>query len=258
LVKYAVCVLLLLGLVLAWRQIGATFHYYVLFGLLSLSIDLHSHNARIVMHFIPFLALYTLLAAYWLAERLWPRGQSALRGTLAAGIGVLVLVSILFPTSQRLLHNWSVRGQPWHAPERYGIYGADQVSYMRAVEWLANHTPRNAVLVCRRPFVPYLATGRLATWEPLRDSETPEQYWRAVKQLAASAPVFLIQDPPSFGARFAGNFTERNLKPAVAAHAGEVQQVAATKADGHMTIVWQILNGKSDSPDKQPPPSKQP
>ncbi|NPV45558.1 MAG: hypothetical protein HPY69_01265 [Armatimonadetes bacterium] len=258
LVKYAVCGLLLLGLVLAWRQIGASFHYYVLFGLLSLSIDLHSHNARIVMHFIPFLALYVLLAAHRVGERVLPRRQDALRRLLVAGVSVLAVLSVLFPTSQRLLHNWSVRGRPWHAPERYGIYGADQVSYMRAVEWLATHSPQGAVLVCRRPFVPYLATGRLATWEPLRDSENPEQYWRAVKQLAASAPVFLIQDPPSFGARFAGNFTERNLKPAVAAHAREVRQVATTKADGHVTIVWQVVPSKPDSLSKQSPPSKQP
>lgn len=247
LTKYAVCGLLLLGLILAWRQSNVPFHHYVLFGLLSLTIDLHSHNARIVMHLIPFLALYVLLAVHWAVERTLPRQQGRLRRLVVTGVSLLVVASILFPTSQRLLHNWSVRGRPWHAPERYGIYGADQVSYMQAVQWLTANAPTNAVLVCRRPFVPYLATGRLSTWEPLRDSDRPEQYWRAVKRLAASAPVFMIQDPPGFGARFAGNFTERNLRPAIAAHPGEVRQVASTKVDGNMTIVWQVLNSKPDS-----------
>lgn len=258
LIKYVACGLLLLGLVLAWRRVGAPFHYYVLFGLLTLTIDLHSHNLRIVMHFIPFLALYVLLAAHWLAKGVLPRQDRVLQRLMVAGVAVLVVVSVLFPTSQRVLHNWSVRGKPWYAPERYGIYGADQVSYMRAVEWSANHTPRDAVLVCRRPFVPYLATGRLATWEPLRDSDSPEQYWRAVKQLSATAPVFLLQDPLSFGARFAGNFTERNLRPAIAAHSREVRLAATTKADGHITAVWQVLNSTPNSSSQQPPSPRRP
>jgi hypothetical protein len=240
-VKYALFATLLWGLVLSARRWPTTAHFYVLMTWAYLVFDMHAAEPRISLHLMPFLGLYLLTGVGDICRRMARRVADHLLPAAVVMVLALAAIQSVSPIRDQVAQNLAARGLAWSAPERYTVYGPDMVAYIAAAHWYAESAPQDAVLVCRRPFVPYLISGRLSTWEPIRDTASPAACWEMIRSYAASRPTYIIQSSRVFDDRWGAHLLSTIVEPVLAQHADEVARVAEFGGSGERTIVWQVI-----------------
>jgi len=242
--RYALALLILAGCVLTWRGAGSAAHWYTLFTALMLLAVTYG-TGRYWFPLLPFFGWFVLAAVYRigcrLGEVIWA-GKGARLGM--AGVWatcVLSSVLALIGVAQSVDAKLQTRGLPWWAPERYEFVGTDVANYVRASLWIRDHTPPNAVVVCRKPFNVYETSGRKA--KCLLWTRKSEALWQQTTALEQYGPVYIIQD--AFGTRYADeDLSQKNLVPAIARHTSEVIKVC--EFGSPTTIVWQLRQLGSD------------
>jgi uncharacterized membrane protein (UPF0136 family) len=232
--RYILGLIVLLGFVVSWRGRGSIVHWFTLMNILML-VATPFPRGRYLMPLIPLWGWFLAMAAFWIGHRisrLDPRRTA--HALIAAAVGAAMVCTMVGVVQQSWL-NWECRGLPYAAPPRYGIQGSDFANYAAAAQWITQNTPKNAVIVCRKPPNIYWIAGRKATWDPLW-KEDQGLLWQDVLVQSRYGPVYIIQD--GFANRFQGDLTARNLKPALQTHRDQVEPV--TMFRNPETIIWRL------------------
>jgi len=242
--RYVLALLILGGCIVTWRERPSAAHWYTLFTALMLLVVTYT-TARYWYPLLPFFGWFVLAAVYRIGCRLGEVIWAGKGGRLGmAGVWGACLVSsvlALIGVAQSVDAKLQTRGLPWWAPERYEFVGADAANYVRASLWIRDHTPPNAVVVCRKPFNVYQTSGRKA--KCLLWTRKSEALWQQMTALEQYGPVYIIQD--GFGTRYNDeDLSSKNLIPTIEKYRSEVVKVYEVQRPA--TIVWQLRQLGSD------------
>ncbi|MGD9494945.1 MAG: glycosyltransferase family 39 protein [Armatimonadota bacterium] len=218
--RYLLAAVVVLGAVVSWRRRGSALHWYLILTFVLLLVAPWP-RARYLVPLLPVFAWFLLSAVRWLPRllRRW-LDEDGVRKLGAAGVAAVVALALLLGAmfiSQQLIANLQHRGLPHWAPERYVHEGLDIANYMRAVAWLRDNTPADAIVVARKPYQVYWVAGRQSdvVW-----NESVEGAWKGFLDMGRfGRPVYVIED--AFNERFDPRAQARSWwGPALRAHAG--------------------------------------
>ena len=113
---------------------------------------------RYALPLLPFYFFYLFLALDWLASQVQPSSRrwanAGLAFFLAGSLGFLALVNL-----DAGLQAFRLRNAP-DVTAFYQASSAEWANYFQAGAWLADHTPSDAVVVSRKPYLIYLYHNR--------------------------------------------------------------------------------------------------
>lgn len=216
------------GFVSSWRRCGfllAHGFFLAFYGLLAIWPDF---LGRYLLPIVP-LGLWFLLEGLAAATR---RMSQRIFPVLVIAMVSWCLAVNAYAGVKNWRNIWNFRNLPPWAPERYVVSREDDFAdYLRAGEWLRDHSPTNALIFCRKALFIELAAGRHCTYYSTYAS--PDAFYDALRNAALQQPVYVLKDAFPQNSTY-GRVRENLLVPALRGHEAFVERVHATAGDSEI------------------------
>ncbi len=172
-------------------------------------------SERFIFGIIPLILFYFLYAIHRLSRKLAGKGSphAFFNFTVATYLVLLLLLHLNFRNPQT-------------------IYYSDWQNYRQCARWIKTHTPTEAVVSCRKPYLAYLWSNRRTVGIP-RTSNDREVY----RRFETNRVTHIIYDLFFWSAT-----TRRYLTPVIQSHRKDFKIVYALKQPD--TFVLEFLPGK--------------